>query len=130
MIADGAVPRCRLRLAGELDLASAPVLQQMLDHLRESGYRYLALDLSELTFLAAAGLHLFEQADRQFRDAGGWLVLTHPTDRTRHLLQLTELHRVLTVHPHRGEQPANRWTGGLTAVIASDTSDGPLAAIN
>lgn len=118
VIAHGAAPRCRLRLVGELDLATAPTLQQMLDHIRGSGRRYLALDLSELTFVAAAGLHVFEQADRRFRDAGGWLVLTHPTDRIRHLLQITGLHTSLTVHPHRDAQPAAPQTGGLTAVIA------------
>jgi hypothetical protein len=43
-------------LCGELDLASAPHLQQVLDQLCRDGYSEIVLDLSGLDFLGAAGL--------------------------------------------------------------------------
>lgn len=105
--AHGPRPRCRLRLFGELDQATAPTLQTVLDQVRATGRRYVTLDLSEMTFLAAAGLAVFTQADRQFRDAAGSMVLAYPTDHARQLLRVSGLDTTLTLHP-RAAGPASR----------------------
>ena len=46
----------RVRLYGELDLADTDALRVVLSELRYSGYRHVALDLSDFNFLGAAGV--------------------------------------------------------------------------
>jgi anti-anti-sigma factor len=63
-----------LTLAGELDLATAPVLQERLDATLHGG-AVVVIDLSRLRFIDSSGLNLLVQAERQLREAGGQLVL-------------------------------------------------------
>lgn len=60
----------RLRLTGELDLASAPVLSHRLAQLR-SEQRPVRLDLSGLEFMDSSGVHLLVGAFHEAR-ADGW----------------------------------------------------------
>src|SRR5437763_12599673 len=52
-----------VQLRGELDLATAPDLDRLLDQLRRDGHRQVILDLSGLEFLCAAGLSVLLRAD-------------------------------------------------------------------
>ena len=47
----------RLRLTGELDLDTTPILQAEIAALRETGSRSLVLDLTGLDFIDSSGLH-------------------------------------------------------------------------
>jgi anti-sigma B factor antagonist len=49
--------RHTLVLRGELDMASAPALEGMLQELCEGGAQELVVDLSELTFMDSTGLN-------------------------------------------------------------------------
>lgn len=91
--------RSRVALIGELDLASAPHLQQVLDGLRRDGFPEIVLDLARLDFLSATGLEVFVHADEQLRATGGRLILTRPGPRARRVLAITELDTVLTIRP-------------------------------
>jgi anti-sigma B factor antagonist len=91
--------RSRMALIGELDLASAPHLQHVLDVLRRDGFQEIVLDLTRLNFLSATGLEVFVHADEQLRAAGGRLILTRPGPRIRRVLAITELDTVLTIRP-------------------------------
>lgn len=95
----GGPPCCRVQVRGELDLATAPTLRRHVDDLREAGVRHLRLEVSELDFLAAAGLHVLAHADKLFRAAAGSLVLAHPPSRIRRLLALAGSDTLLTVYP-------------------------------
>jgi anti-sigma B factor antagonist len=48
----------RVRPIGSLDLATAPVLEQQLEELREAGFRRLIVDLGGLWFMDSTGLNL------------------------------------------------------------------------
>jgi anti-sigma B factor antagonist len=48
----------RVRPIGSLDLATAPVLDQQLEDLREAGFQRLIVDLADLYFLDSTGLRL------------------------------------------------------------------------
>ena len=63
---------------GALDLITAPRLELLLDHLRDDGHRQITVDLSQLTFLGAAGLSVVIRADHALRSTGGRLLLTRP----------------------------------------------------
>ena len=48
----------RVRPIGSLDMATAPVLEQQLEELREAGFRRLIVDLGGLWFMDSTGVHL------------------------------------------------------------------------
>ena len=91
--------RSWVSLRGELDWASAPHLQQVLDQLCRDGYPEIVLDLSELEFLSAAGLAVFHRVDDHLRAANGRLILHRPRRLARHVLAITGLDTVLTIQP-------------------------------
>jgi anti-sigma B factor antagonist len=91
--------RCRVALSGELDLATAPQLQQILDQLCRDGYPEIVLDLSELEFVSAAGLAVFHRADDHLRAANGRLILHRPGRLARRVLAISKLDTVLTIRP-------------------------------
>jgi anti-anti-sigma factor len=88
-----------LQLRGELDLNTAPRLEQLLDRLRRDGHRQLTLDLSALEFLSAAGLTVFLRVDQALRAVGGRLMLSQPTRMVRRLLAITGLDATLNIQP-------------------------------
>ncbi|MGH3718127.1 MAG: STAS domain-containing protein [Pseudonocardiaceae bacterium] len=81
----------------ELDLATAPRLDQLLDQLRRDGHRQITLDLSGLDFLSVAGLTVFLRADQALRAVGGRLGFTQPTRMVRRVLAITGLDTTLTI---------------------------------
>jgi anti-sigma B factor antagonist len=91
--------RSWVALTGELDLASAPHLQQILDQLCRDSFQEVVLDLAGLDFLSAIGLEVFVRVDDQLRAAGGRLILHRPGRLARRILAITELDTVLTIQP-------------------------------
>jgi anti-sigma B factor antagonist len=65
----------RLRLIGELDLATAPILETRITELREAGYRHILLDLRGLLFIDSTGLHVILRHDAEARRDGFSLAL-------------------------------------------------------
>ena len=62
-----------VRVMGELDLATAPVLETALADLREAGFAQVVLDLRQLTFIACAGIHILLTQDAALLACGGRL---------------------------------------------------------
>jgi len=85
------------RLRGELDLTTAPRLEQLLDELCRDGYRRITLDMSGLDFLGASALSVFVRVDQTLRAAGGELVLTRPSRMASRILSITGLDATLTI---------------------------------
>jgi len=83
-----------LRLSGELDLVSEPILESALA--RAKG-RPVRIDLSELAFMDSTGLRALLSAAREYPD----LTLAGPLQApVRRLLDLTQTHQIL---PFRNE---------------------------
>jgi anti-sigma B factor antagonist len=78
----------RLRLSGELDLGSAPVLRQRLEQLRAER-RLVRLDLSRLEFMDSTGVHTLLQAVTASREDGSRLRVDPDL--------APQVHRVLTL---------------------------------
>ena len=60
---------------GELDLATAPAIEQQLHELRDSGFDRIVLDLRKLTFMDSKGIALILAEDEVARSAGRELLL-------------------------------------------------------
>ncbi|MEU0150825.1 STAS domain-containing protein [Micromonospora fulviviridis] len=95
--------RARLRLAGELDLSTAPELTAAIDRLAGEGHRELLLDLTELTFCDSTGIAAFVRGDNLTAAAGGWLRVTGATGRVARVLQMTGLADVLCYEADRAD---------------------------
>lgn len=78
-----------IRLAGELDMSTAPQLSEALDVAVEHGGAIL-VDLSELTFMDSTGINALLRAAVSLRGRG-CLVLHGEQDRVRRLLDLIRL---------------------------------------
>ncbi|MEU9509956.1 STAS domain-containing protein [Micromonospora sp. NPDC048170] len=92
----------RLRLAGELDLSSAPELNAAIDRLVDGGERRLLVDLTELTFCDSTGIAAFVRGDNRVAADGGWLRVTGASGRVDRVLQVTGLAEVLRYEPDNG----------------------------
>ncbi|MEU4482678.1 STAS domain-containing protein [Micromonospora sp. NPDC023966] len=95
-------PAC-LRLAGELDLSTAPELTAAIDRLAAEGHRELLLDLAGLTFCDSTGIAAFVRGDNLAAAAGGWLRVTGATGRVARVLQMTGLAEVLSYGADRAD---------------------------
>ena len=79
-----------LTLSGELDLATAPVLQARLDPvMRGSGM--VVINLSRLEFIDSSGLHTLVRAERHLRRSGGQLVLVRGPRAVHRIFEITSL---------------------------------------
>ncbi|RLP83432.1 anti-sigma factor antagonist [Micromonospora sp. BL4] len=96
-----------LRLAGELDLSTAPELAAAIDRLADAGESRILLDLTDLTFCDSTGMAVFVRGDNRAAAAGGWLRLTGATGRVERVLRVTGLADVLHYQPDTVD-PASR----------------------
>jgi anti-anti-sigma factor len=91
---------CVVHLAGDLDIATAPVVARHLQEQTATRPTELVLDLGSVTLLAAAGVALIVDAQREDRGIHGRLRLTGVTDNRAvdRVLRLTGLRPLLDVH--------------------------------
>ena len=89
--------RANVRLAGDLDLASARLLSAALEHELDSGRRYLRLDLSGLAFLDTAGVQALVEAHWLFLQRRGTLILLGLRPTARRLIGLTGSDQTLLI---------------------------------
>lgn len=85
-------------VGGEIDCFTGPVLEQRLADLIEAqGNLSVVLDLRDVAFIDSSGLSALVTAHRSLQSRGGQLKVAGATERTRKVLELTGLHRVLTL---------------------------------
>jgi anti-sigma B factor antagonist len=78
----------RVRLTGEVDIATAPRLQQTLDELVREGHTRLLIDLSDATFIDSTGLGVLLHTVKQLRRRRGRLAVLCPDRAMRDLFEL------------------------------------------
>ena len=86
-IAPGADPRTFV-LVGELDMASTDLVAEATDDL-DGGVGDAVLELRDLTFIDSSGILAVSKVADRVRD--GKLILRHPTDAVRRVLDLVGL---------------------------------------
>jgi anti-sigma B factor antagonist len=88
-------PLLRLRLAGELDLGTAPQLKQAIDAYARIG-QTIRIDLRDVTFIDSMGLAALVRAQHRAVGRGAHLELVAPPDHVLGVFTLTRLDRAFT----------------------------------
>ena len=88
--------RIIIALDGELDIATAPGLAQLLAPLARTGC-HLIVHLARVPFCDCAGLSLFLRLGRLATAAGGSLQLAAPSQSLRRLIAVTQLQVILPI---------------------------------
>lgn len=78
-------------VSGELDIATAPHLDEYLIHLSASGHHRLVLDAEDLTFCDASGIRVLIRARARASGDSGWLRLAALIPRLRRILAMPVL---------------------------------------
>jgi anti-anti-sigma factor len=79
----------RLTPVGELDLATAPQLEQEVRSLLARSVREIVIDLSRLTFIDSSALRLFIVLNERSAEQGWALSLIRPTEHVRRVFEIT-----------------------------------------
>jgi anti-anti-sigma factor len=80
-----------LVLSGELDVVSAPELQQQLAEVLSQSHDRVMLDLNGLTFVDSAGVSVLIRAKQTAQTDGRTLVLRRPTEQLERVFALVGL---------------------------------------
>jgi anti-sigma B factor antagonist len=86
-------------LGGEIDLYTAPQLEQALQELTASGARRIVIDLAGASFIDSTVLGVLLNALTRLNAGGGELVLVSDDRRILKLLEVTGLGRVFRIEP-------------------------------
>jgi anti-sigma B factor antagonist len=89
--------RYEVRLAGELDMSTAPQLREQLLRLASEGGAHVTLDMSELAFVDSTGLSVLITGLKSLRQEGGDMALRSPTPGTLRVLEITGLTEVFAI---------------------------------
>ncbi|MDZ4267414.1 MAG: STAS domain-containing protein [Mycobacterium sp.] len=84
---------------GKLNMVAAPMLRKELQAVVEGGQRHIVVDLSGVEFVDSSGLGALISGLKAARQAGGDLRVAAPSRQVTTVLELTNLNRVLRVHP-------------------------------
>ena len=97
-----------LTLAGELDLAGAPDVEEELRCIEETTARLttIVIDLRDLTFIDSTGLRLLVEANHRANAATYRLVLLRPRDRVFRVCQIAGIDTLLPFQPAPAEADA------------------------
>jgi anti-sigma B factor antagonist len=104
-------PSVTVVLDGEIDIATAPAIRRFLLAAISGGDVQLAVDMSGVTFIGAAGIGVLVAAANRAREAGGGLSLVAPSRKVRRLLDVLHLDAILPA----AQRPAGSLVAGSAA---------------
>lgn len=76
-----------VRVRGEIDMATAPVLRRTLDECISSRPACVLVDMADVTFIDATGLRMLNEYDLGMRAGGGELLVRRPSWQVRRVLK-------------------------------------------
>ena len=92
-------------VTGDLDMASAPAMRQLVLQLLSTGARLIAIDLTGADFVDSTGLGMLVAALKRVRTHDGELIVICPEPRLRRIFELTELVSVFGLRDSAAELP-------------------------
>lgn len=81
----------KVKVAGELDMATAPQLSAALDRLADDGLQVLLVDAAEVDFLDSSGVRALVIAANRLEGVGGSLRLERMSPAVQRVLEITGL---------------------------------------
>jgi anti-sigma B factor antagonist len=87
-----------VRVSGELDMDTRPMLEDLLQEVVDQGARHVVLDFAGVTFMDSSGLGLLVVSLKALRDKGGRLCLAQVQKPVRKVLVLSAVDTVLPVY--------------------------------
>jgi anti-sigma B factor antagonist len=90
---------CVVPIRGEIDLAVAPLLAEVLDEAVERGARSLIADLSAVTFIDSSGLGALVSCARRLDELGGELIVVADNRAVVRAMEVLCLQQVVVVEP-------------------------------
>ncbi len=90
--------RTVVRVAGEVDVASADRLREQLARTVAEGGTDLVVDLTAVSFMDSTGLGLLVGTLKRVRTAGGRMALVIDSDQLMKIFTITGLHQVFAIH--------------------------------
>ena len=88
--------RVRVRPIGEIDIATAPVVEAHLAQLEAAGFKQVTLDLREVCFLDSTGLRMILEWDARARADGFSFSLVAGPPTVQRLFELTNTTELLS----------------------------------
>ncbi len=88
-----------VRLIGELEAVTAPILEEELRRLVADGKTQITLELGDLKFIDSNGLAALVDALGRLRETGGDMILSSPGPSIRKVLEISGLASVFRVVP-------------------------------
>jgi anti-sigma B factor antagonist len=88
-----------LQPTGRLNMVAAPAFKNLVEETVASGQSRIVVDLGQVTFIDSSGLGALISALKATRQAGGDLRIADVPEQVMIVLRLTNLDRVLQVHP-------------------------------
>jgi anti-anti-sigma factor len=82
----------RVSVAGELDIGSAPKVEDELKRVEGQRPDMILIDLRELEFMDSTGLRAILSADARARDQGIRLVVVQGSDNIRRVFEVTRIY--------------------------------------
>ena len=86
-----------IRLHGELDMATTPMLNRALASALNSGGTQVVVDLASLTFMDSTGIAVLLNAGRRAEESGGSLVVRSPNRAVLRAFRLTGVDSILVI---------------------------------
>jgi anti-sigma B factor antagonist len=93
-------------VAGEVDLYTAPQLEEQLAAVINEGPRRVVVDLTEATFVDSTTLGVLLEALRRLGAAGGQLAVVAAHPNVTKVFEITGLDRVFALYSTNGRGPA------------------------
>lgn len=90
--------RTVIAVAGEVDIATAEILDTEITQVLAGGASRLVLDLSEVAFLDSTGLGVLVKGLKRAREAGGSLAVVVTAERIAKVFRITGLDAVMSLH--------------------------------
>jgi len=86
-----------VRVAGEVDMRTAPVLRKSLQELVESRAPFIIVNLSGISYIDSAGIATLVECMQQVRKYKSVFKLTEPRAETLEILELAKLDEVFDI---------------------------------
>ena len=94
-----------VKVKGRLDNYWTEHLRGNLEEIIRGGAHGIRLNLSEISFLSSAGVGLLVKFHTQLKGIGGSFIVTSPSERVKHVLDLCQLSNILLVQTVKAAPP-------------------------